>query len=277
MFGIHRNFPAGGGDTSDATAEQWQILNGLTAYIASGKVTGSGYFPALLEFDGSTGYLTGTFTSAGYKVTVLLRFNRASFSGGGAEYALRIRDSGGTERAAIIFYSSDHATTAYRSKVACVTKNSSNTNICRLISSSVMCDGANHYLMYSFDGDAGTGRLYIDGSDEDDTGNAQRVAPTTGTLGTGASSEIQVGAGSTVPALPFAGQLGCVGYQEAYLTNTTDFMQSDGSPKNIESTLSTVFGATPKFWNPHGDLRDNRGSAGNLTQAGTVVVGDAGA
>lgn len=44
---------------------------------------------------------------------------------------------------------------------------------------------------------------------------------------------------------------------------------------SIETTW-TEWGAQPLFWNEHGDMENNLGSAGAMTKNGTIVVGKGG-
>ena len=70
-----------------------------------------------------------------------------------------------------------------------------NTTVCSLFSSTVVTDGLPHSILCAYDGDNGTARLFVDGVDDDDTGNAQRVAPTTATLN--GLSQFTIGTNST--------------------------------------------------------------------------------
>lgn len=275
MIGIHRNFPAGGGSTADATAEQWQIVSGETAYIASGKVTGNGYFPAMMQFDGSSGYYEKTgLTASGNKCTLVMRFQASAGTGGAAETLFSMHnDTDIDPRVRVALFDSDHATAALRNKIAIFVENTAGMEICKLWSINALADDAPHTLFFSFDGDVGAATFIIDGEDADDTGNVARVAPTTGTLET-ASMDPQVGRFFSGAPQYFAGQIGFLGYRDAYLTNWSDFMRSDGSPiyQDTSSWAGTGWGAQPLLWNPHGDMVNNLGSAGAMTKTGAINV-----
>lgn len=237
------------------------------------------YSPAMMEFDGSTGYFSGaSLATAGNKVTVVCRFRCASFSGAGLQYFARMH--GGTSnrvRFGIVALASDHADVDRQDKIQFFVADSAGANICLLVTPSGYLDGEEHVLFASFDGDIGAATFIIDGLDVDDTGNADRVAPTTGTLETSASDGVlavgaNVGGGSNLD-----GDVGYFGHREAYLTNWSDFMDQYGNPKELDESGWTEWGAQPLFWNKHGDMTNNLGSAGDMTKNGTIDVGDGGA
>lgn len=255
------------------TAESWHVKTGKTAWVDGAELVGDAYTPAMMDFDGSTGYFSSSYTSSGNKVAGVIRFARATFTGNRTEYLLRAQGPASYIRLGVFVASSDFATADYQSRLVVRTQNAAGTNICNLLSVSNFLDGLPHTLFYLFDGDAGTATFIVDGNDEDDTGNGQRVAPTTGTLNAGASSAMYVGA-SVSGALPYSGEAGFFGMRDIGGLTWSDFMQTDGSPKNI--VAATAFGGTPLFWNPHGDMVNNLGSAGAMTKNGTINVGDGG-
>lgn len=266
----------GGTTTTDATAEQWHIKSGKTAYIASGKVTGGGYFPAMMQFDGSTGYYSKTSVlTSGNKITIVSRFSRGSFTGGGLQCLARMDGPTSKIRGRIEVASADYTTAAFQDRVFVQTENSAGASICLLLSPPGYLNGESHTIFYSFDGDTGSAIFRIDGVDVDDTGNASRVAPTTGTLESGASSVFSVGA-NRLGGNKYGGDVGFVGHRQAYLTNWQDFTQTDGSPKPLDESTWAEWGAQPLFWNPHGDMANNLGSAGAMTKNGTINVGNGG-
>lgn len=231
----------------------------------------SQYLPAAQIFDGSTAYYNLSHTSSGNKVTFVCRFFLAAFGGDTNMSLFRAQSSTPRVRLAILVGSSANATAGFQNKLRMAVENSAGTTICRLISTSSVVDNGWHTLFCSFDGDAGTATFYIDGANADDTGNASRVAPTTGTLGSGASSAFYVGS-NQVPSLFWLGAIGYVGFKEAYLTNWSDFMRTDGWVKKINEVAWTEWSGQPILWNPHAQMSYNLGSGGNMTANGTIRV-----
>ena len=232
--------------------------------VVTGGVAVDAYTPAMMEFDGSTGYYNkGTLTTTGNKVTAIASFE----CGTQAATAYVMYLTATYQRCAVLIDTAG--------KIFCVSANSANTVICRLITANSYDDGLRHTVMYSFDADTGVAILIVDGISDIDTGSGSYVAPTTGTLSTSASGSYNVGA-SNVPANYLNGQIGFCGHREAYLTNWSDFMEADGSPKALDESTWTEWGAQPLFWNEHGDMVNNLGSAGALTKNGTINVGKGG-
>ena len=265
--------------TDNATAVAADIASGKTAYVNGGKGTGTGasYTPAMMQYDGSTGYYGDSSVGAsGNKVTAIIRFQGTTFTGGSSKYLLRVKDSGtGRNRVTIFALASDHATPDYQSRFVFSTDNTSGTKICQLVTPVRYLDGNPHTAFYSFDGDSGVATLIIDGVNGDDVSNSQRVAPTTGTLYT-----VVVGsygsANDTSAVLPFDGSLGFCGLSNTYLTNWSDFMDTSGNPKALDESTWTEWGSQPLFWNEHGEMTNNLGSAGAMTKNGTIVIGKGG-
>lgn len=256
---------------TDATAGAavWATGGGLNQTQVDARVVA--YKPGMMQYDGSTGYYSKTYTSAGNKVTLIARFRLGTFTTdyryiGGCDGGLRSRGEAAMGP-------SDAATVDERNKLIVFVLNSAGTQICRLISAATVNDSLLHTFFFSFDGDAGTAIFYIDGVDADNVSASSRVAPTAGTLETGASSRVAFGRnpqlGATTDILC---QIGFVGHHEAYLTNWSDFMNADGSPKQLNETAWTEWGTQPLFFNPHGQMDNNKGSAGNMTKTGTILV-----
>ena len=227
------------------------------------------YTPAMMQYDGSTGYYSKAQNFTGNKFTVVFRFNRAAFSGSGDERIIGTYPTGGW-RFLVRIFGDAYATTTRRQKLSLLVSNTSATTICQIFSSITVDDGEDHIAFISYDGDAGTAVMLIDGVDVLDTGNAEHTL-TTGTLPT-TGGVLEIGRQSTGY---FSGQLGYLGYRDAYLTNWPDFMETDGSPKPLDETNWTAWGGSqPLFWNEHGDLVNNKGSAGAMTRNGTIVTTD---
>ena len=231
------------------------------------------YTPAMMQFD-ATSYYNKAYTTSGNKVTIVARFKSDTFTTAGRILSASYGSAGVNQRYQFYALNSDHATVTKRNKIGFHVVNTSGTVVCSLFSITDPVDGAEHTVFASFDGDTGAAQFYIDGVDADDTGNPDRVAPTTGTLESGAGN-LGVGAFHT-NGNPFGGQIGFFGHAETSSLTWSDFIDTGGNPKDIEDTLSTVWGATPLFWNEHGEMTNNQGSAGNMTANGTITVGRGG-
>ena len=272
MVNLSTHFPI----HQDATAQQWDVKSGKTAYIPAGKVTGNGYFPGMMKFDGSTGYYShSAFSTSGNGVTIIAKFNRAVFSGGTLEALCRIDGPSNKIRGRIELVSSDHATPALRNTVLVQTQNSAATSICLLLSPVGYLDEEDHTVFYTFNGDTGIATFQIDGIDADDTGNTSRVAPTVGVLEGGASSKFSVGANIT-GGNKHSGRIGFCGASNAFGLNWSNFMHPDGTPKPLdETTWSQWGGVQPLFWHEAGKMDENKGSAGAMTKNGTITLASA--
>ena len=262
--------------TKDATAVATDIATGKTAYGPDGLVTGTGvYSPAMMEFDGSTGWYSDATPTGmtGNKQTVVARFKIASFTGGGLQRLVRLEDTINNSRLSLLLYASDHTTTERRSKIEFYVSDSAGAGKCHLLTIDVVADDTMHTVFASYDGDNGNATFYIDGVDADDTGFTSRVAPATGTLGS--PDDLGIGANNS-GANKVTGDIGFVGMDNTYLTNWSDFMETDGRPKQLDESGWTEWGAQPLFWNEAGDMINNLGSAGNMTKNGTIIVGKGG-
>lgn len=230
------------------------------------------YEPGMMTFDGSSGYYSKTgVTTSGNLITATLRFNRASFTGGANEIgAIAFKAAGSAAIMHFTFFPSDWAAAARRDKLRVLVQNSAGTIICQLFSIDDVMDGADHMSFFAFDGDAGTAVFYIDGVDADDTGNADRIAPTTGTLPSGSDMVVSYGA-NPVPSNYADADIGYSGFRLAYLTNPTDFYHPTNGLQELDESGWTEWGAQPLFWNQYGTMTDNKGSGGNMTANGTIT------
>ena len=227
----------------------------------------------MMTFNGSTGYYNKTsLTTSGNKVTVVARFKHPSFLTATtvARYIVDIRGANNRFRPSFVMQPSD-AAAELQQKVIVYARNAAGTDLCKLLSTVVVTDDIEHLLFFSFDGDSGLATFIIDGLNADDTGYSARVAPTTGTLDSG-TGEALVGTNQSPAAgRYFDGDIGFFGYREAYLTNWSDFMEADGTPKEIDEIGWSQWGGQPLFWNKGGLMTDNAGSAGAMTKNGTIT------
>jgi hypothetical protein len=261
---------------SDADIVAADVALDKIAYGSDGKVigslvTGASYTPAMMQYSGTTAYYRDTTTTVtGNKFTALVRFTDVPKTGA-TRYIMWV-DGSSYVRCSLFINGSDHANTDYRNTVQFRVSSSTDTEVMRLISPNDLLDGNQHTIFASFDGDSGLATFYIDGVDADDTGNASRVGPAAGTLDTG-TGKVYIGSVST--GNYWQGQLGYVGYRDAYLTNWSDFMDTNG-PKALDEAGWTEWGGQPLFWNEHGDMDNNLGSSGAFTKTGTINVGKGG-
>ncbi len=231
------------------------------------------YHPAMMEFDGSTGFYNKAHTSAGTTLTFIIRFIVTSTTAGAGQFLVSVDAGSSLPKAVLIVQQSDHGTVSYRNKLQFQVFNGSGSLICRLGTSFVVTDSVERVLFASYNGTTGAATFFIDGVDADDTGLTGRVLGT-GTPRTGAGGA-GVGAADDGSG-KLNGSIGYSGYSETQLTNPLDFMDPQGKPLPLDESGWTEWGAQPLFWNEHGDMRDNLGSAGDMTKNGTVIVGNGG-
>jgi len=247
-------------EISDATAEQWHVKTGKTAYIVGGKVTGTAYTPAMMQFDGSTGYYSQpAVTTANNFFTCVARIHGVAATGG-AQTIFRV----GTTNLRLFL----EVASGSNQITARAWENTTNNQLLYIQGNTVVTDGDYYTIFLAYNADAGTAVMYVNGQDDIDTGFGSHVI-TTGTLSTG-SATITIGA-NHVGALLLGGEIGFVGYRDAYLTNWSDFMQADGTPKEIDEIGWKQWGGQPLFWNKGGLMTDNAGSAGAMTKNGTIT------
>lgn len=246
----------------------------LSEFTGGGEI----YVPSMMSYDGLTGrYELNGMTTSGSQVTVTAAFKRAAFTGDTLNTVFRLEGAFNYQRAQLFILSSDYTADAQtQNRLRVIVKNSANAIIVDCISKESVCDDEIHFVFFSYDGATGSMTYHIDGVDADDPTYSNRVL-TTGTLSTAiTASDLFVGSNESGVFI-FTGEIGSVGYQESYLTNSTDFFEVGVGRKQVNETTWAEWGGTqPLIWNPHGCLEDNRGSAANMTKIGPVVVSDAG-
>jgi len=234
------------------------------------------YTPAMMEFDGSTGYYSQTAdfnTVNGWTVTGRIRwdggtilsaggFNRNIMLVQGTAYTKLglsiVNDEVGDERSGTLSISSQSTT---------------GSALATCYSNQIVSDGNVHTFFISYDPATAALVFKIDGADALNTGATGHTL-TTGTITTGSNANY-IGA-LTGSSRFFDGNMGFLGLRGAVLTNWSDFMQADGSPKALDESTWTEWGAQPVLWNEHCDMVNNLGSAGAMTKNGTINVGKGG-
>ena len=53
-----------------------------------------------------------------------------------------------------------------------------------------------------------------------------------------------------------------------------DFYTVESDVKQLDETTWAEWGTQPLFWNAHGFMEDNKGSAGDMTKNGTIDLSD---
>lgn len=238
---------------------------------------GPSYTPAMMEFDGSTGYYSHVgITTSGNKCTVVLRFAINQDASSGFEWLFSMQGPTNHPRCYIAYQGTGAASADDRDRLLVTMDNSAGTIIGRIYAAEgQFVDGQPHTMFVEIDGDAGTIEWVIDGQTIDDTTNPNRVAPTTGTLDAGAGSDLGIGSTDTGSTL-FPCQIGFVGYRDVGGLAWSDFMDARGYPKALDESTWAEWGAQPLLWNEHGEMTNNLGTLTSIVKNGTIVVGKGG-
>lgn len=224
------------------------------------------YNPPMMQFDGSTGYYSfGSATTSGNAFKVVAEFKSGSFTTSGRRISSCVKTHG---RYYLTIRPSDYATASERGRLVATSYNDAGTIICQLISSMAINDDVPHTVFYAFDATAGTASFVIDGVNADDTGQANRVAPTTGTLPVGATSTFGVGADSGGTS-KLNGRVGFFGYRDSGSEVWSDLMDQYGNPKQTDFS-GWLFGHFA------GKMDESVGTAGVMTKNGTITLADPG-
>lgn len=239
------------------------------AGIVSGGVAAPAYDPGMMTFNGTDAYYSvDGATLAGNALTTVIRFSIDSFTGGVEQRPFDVRGPG--VRILLRVYPSDFATAELRNKLSILCSNSGGGNICDLLTD-VDIVGSDKTIFFSYDATAGTAILYVNGLDADDTGYSARLL-TTGTLhNSTASGTHSYAYGADSGGIKWIdGKSGYFGYSETYRTNPTDFYHPTNGLQELDESGWTEWGAQPLYWNQFGTMDDNKGSAGNMTENGTI-------
>lgn len=234
------------------------------------------YNPAMMNFDGSTGYYSKTgLAITGNKFTVVCRFKITEFTDANAYEAIfSVVDGNNYYRPLVIVYDNTNADVDRRNKLAMLVRSNSGVYIGELFSTINVADNQWHNLLVAFDGDNGTAVMLIDGVDVLDTSHADHTL-TTGTLTTGSSAGVATL--SSAILRHWSGEIGFFGYDDQYLTIWSNFFNSNGEPVKQDESVwaNSGWGSQPLFWNEHGFMEDDKGSLGNMTKNGTIVIAPA--
>lgn len=225
-----------------------------------------GYYPSMMQYDGSTGYYSKTgVTTSGNKVTAVARFKTGTFTGGAAKTIWWCDGPAGYRRSHGSVVASDHATSSIRNKFQFIAFNSAGSIACQIFSINTFADDAWHTVFVEYDGDAGTAVLYIDGVDEKSVSTL-----TAGTLDSGAGN---VYVGSAIGTQLWSGGIGYIGMRDVGGLDYSDFGTGD-SPAVIDEKTWTEWGAQPDVWSHTGQLdgAGNKGSLGAFTKNGTITM-----
>jgi len=239
-------------------------MSNLSDYFLSNQ-----YTPAMMEFDGSTGYYSKSgVTTTGNKVTIVGRFKCGSSTD---DQRIVTAVANGSLRIQIGVKESDHASAPNLLQFVCYT--AAAALLANVVTSVTVTDNLEHTFLVAYDGDAGTAVIYIDGASVIDTGHTLHSL-SAGTLTTG-STGFWVGS-SNSPSLYFNGEIGFIGIHDAYITDPTLFFNAANNVKKLDESGWTEWTTQPLFWNEHANMVNNLGTAGNMTKNGTIIVGKGG-
>ena len=212
----------------------------------------------------SSQHFRGSITRTGNKFTVVGSFYAYDYLTADDTYK-RIFLANGSNPS-IYTYPTDHGTDPRA--IIFLVRNNATTAICTIKAETPYAnDDQKINFLFAFDGDNGLAKLVINGQEEDDLAFSGRVAPTTGTLYTGARTVGICGDDST-GARPHSASVSFFSYANAYLPDAySDFFDAQGNPIYQETAdwPSTGWGAQPELYAPNGDPQDNLGSAGAFT------------
>lgn len=231
---------------------------------------GARYNPAIVDYNATSNHMEGNFTSVGNQVTAFFRFKRSSFSGNTLERPFIVSDptqAGDKLRVMSTVFSNDRTDATTRDKLIMVSRSSTGGFGCVLYSKLPVCDGQDHLVAFSFDGDTGSTVFLIDGQDADDLTNPNRVTPVPVTLGSGANSKIWLAKNFAGPF--YNGTLGMTGYQESFIPDFSSFPSNPESIWKIDETTWKEWVTPPEYWNAFGLLNDNKGTKSNASSANT--------
>jgi hypothetical protein len=223
------------------------------------------YTPAIIQYDGTSTYYSGSVAATAQQITVVGRFKILDSTNHNSILCL----FGATNHAMVDIAVTDNAH-PIPNKLDCIVQDTSGSTICRLSTSTNCADGSFHSFLFSYDGTAGTGTLILDGSSDIDTGSGYHTL-TTGTIKTATTGQL----GSPPGTWAYADALiGFVGAANSYGLDYADFFDTSNYPIQQDETTwaNSGWGSQPLLWNEHGCMTNNLGSAANMTNNGAIVV-----
>jgi len=179
----------------------------------------------------------------------------------------------GVQRLSVGVRSSDNSDVASRNRLAIASLNTSGTTIMRVMSKNEVTDDRYHSFQISWDASTASLIFMVDMEPADETGWANRIAPTIGTMGTTANSLFYVGM-SAVDNTPahWSGEIGFIGHRSGYyVSDWTPFFYPNGQPKRLNMSLWTEWVSAPGLFNPYSDNEANMGGLGAFRRVGNVV------
>jgi hypothetical protein len=245
----------------------------MTINLSQFRGGGELFTPAMMLYNGSSHFWSEAVTTSGNKLVLFADFIPTDpLTGHGG--IITCRGPTNYQRVTLRVVGSTNADNDRKGRMFVGCNDSSNVEVCKLFSDFLVEWGTRYRVYFEFDADTGAAQWIVNGVETDDLGNADRVAPTTATLDSGASSEITVGAAGTTAGsgsslVANGTEIGLVAYDDSAGVTWQDYMQADGRFK--ESDWSGFL-----FANQHGEGSNNIGTGPDLTKAGTIVVGNGG-
>lgn len=226
------------------------------------------YDPLMMTYDGVGGhYSDAAITVANNTFTVIGRFTAADKTD--AQEIVRVRNASGRIRLAMTVQPNNHGTPDRRDILEILLHSDSGSTLCRLQSLVAVNTGAEFTFFFSYNSANAAFTFKVNGIDAVDVGNDGYVEPTTGTMPTG-SFVINIGNNVTGTSW-LNGKLGFFGMRDAYLSNWGDFFETDGSPKELDESGWTEWGAQPSYWEAQGEMDAHEGSLAQMTENATIT------
>ncbi len=260
----------------DAAADGTVTLVEGDNKIASITNTYTGYWPGMMNYDGSSWYST-SITTTGNLITLPIRIEIPAFTGGGYQTLTEFHcDNASFRRLRVRIYASDHSTASLRNKLEVFGQHRNlGTTLFTLYSTMDVTD-VNHTIVLRLRTDPPfvLGKIWIDGVDDTDTGHGGHILMDGSMEFAGAVRTITLGADISGDHR-VTGRIGYFGYRQWIATidpldfyNTTDFLQE------VNESTWAEFDGQPKHWNQFGTMTDNKGTVINMTENGTITGPD---